>query len=644
MVTLYERMAVIHKRNSTIMNPKIRLSSIFIAGMLLWQVSVFGQSIGKEINENISKTESYLSQNPTKAKEDLLTLLQKNPLAADTSKVFIYLKLAKAYGMLNQLDSGIWAADHCIELLTADSRIEKAMALKAKAGLHRMKGEFQQSETAIKASLRLNDSIWKDRDLKANLLCEYANLHIDQNKYYRGTEMFLEALEIANHPKNKDPNAANTRFRIEVNLAEAYSSSGNHDLAIAMFQKVLPKLLARKDYYKYILSGCHMAETLIKTNQFGQADSLTQKLLEMAIYIRNDELKSYCIYFMGLSCSQQKKYREAILLYRQAFALMEKNESSIILVCAIPYLTTLKNTDDRTEAMKVIKSKAVQAALGSANKLARLNFKKVSEHFIWNTLSTAQLHAYHLEIQQLSDSVTGESQKELTLELQTKYQYEIEKKLAKALARENDLLRKSEGLKQNQIYLIGFVAFLLIASIFLLTIRYRQKALLQAKQLQLQQKEVELQKQQTDRMVQERNYRDQLMEQQKLVMMQTLADSEELKEKMNQLVEEHGRERRQELMEQFEKAKEDKLGLDKLLLQFNSIYPGFFSNLNHAYPKLSQSDLQFCILYRMNISTKDIASLLHVEPRSIYAKKYRIMEKMELGKEDDFNKIIFKIS
>jgi DNA-binding CsgD family transcriptional regulator len=43
----------------------------------------------------------------------------------------------------------------------------------------------------------------------------------------------------------------------------------------------------------------------------------------------------------------------------------------------------------------------------------------------------------------------------------------------------------------------------------------------------------------------------------------------------------------------------------------------------------------------MNLSTKEISALLHVEPRSIYTKKYRIMEKMGLGKEDDFDLIVF---
>ena len=172
-------------------------------------------------------------------------------------------------------------------------------------------------------------------------------------------------------------------------------------------------------------------------------------------------------------------------------------------------------------------------------------------------------------------------------------------------------------------------------------LRIRQRSKIQANELDMQRKETEIQKQQTEFALQEKNYRDQLLEQQKIVLTQTLADSEELKIKLNQIVEEQEQGRRQELLEQFEKSKEDKMGLEKLLVQFNNIHPAFISELHGRYPKLSQSDLQFCILYRMNISTKDIASLLHIEPRSIYAKKYRIMEKMGLGKENDFDSVIF---
>ena len=621
------------------MKPKISFSLVTFIGLILFQSVVFAQSSDKEINNNINKIESYLFQNPTQGKTDFLLLLQKYPSAPDSTKGYIYLKLATAFGMINQLDSGLWAANHSIDFFK--NQMEKANALKIKAILYRIKGEYLPAEAALKEALSLNDSIWKNQPLKATLLQEYASLNNDQNKFFSATQLYLKALETIDAPGYKDPNFIFNRLKIQVNLAEAYSQSGNHDFAIRLFHEVLPKLDSIKDYDGYVRAGYHLAESYIKTNQCALAEKLANKLLPMTDSLKNEELKSYIMLIQGMSRAHQQKYGEAIPYYRQGFELMEKNQSAFILDCAIPYLTALKYTNGREEAHKIINNALVQTALTSAMKSTLLNFKKNAINFIWNELSPTQLNAYYEDILKLSDTVNSESQKQQALELQAKYQFEKQEKNAKGLTRENELLRKSEDYKRKQIYLIILIASLLITTILLLTLRIRQRSLIQAQELEVKKKEVEIHMQQTKWAVKENNYRDQLLEQQKILLTQTLTDSEDLKIKMNQMVEEQGLERRKEMLEQFEKTKEEMIGIDKLLVQLNNIHPSFNSSLLKSYPKLSQSDLQFCILYRMNISTKDIASLLHIEPRSIYAKKYRIMEKMELGKEDDFDKIIF---
>lgn len=624
------------------MNPKISFSFVSIIALILFQVIAFAQPSAKEINNNIDKIESYLFQNPTQGKADLLLLLEKNPSVPDSIKGHIYLKLATAFGMLNQLDSGLWAANHSIDFFNHE--MGKVSALKINAILYRIKGEYQLAEAALKEGLSLNDSIWKNQPLKATLLQEYASLNNDQNKFYSATQLYLKALETVNAPDYKDPDLTNNRLTIQVNLAEAYSQSGNHDFAIRLFNEVFPKLDSIQDYDLYIRSGYRLADSYIKTNQCASAEKLANKLLAMTEALKNAELKSYIILILGMSRSHQEKYGEAIPYYRQSFELMEKNQSAFILECAIPYLTALKNTNGYEEAHKIFNSPSVQTALTSAMKSSLLNFKKVAVNFIWNEMSPTQLHAYYQDILKLSDTVNIEGQKQQALELQAKYQFEEQEKNTKSLIRENELLRSREDYKRKQIYLVIIIASLLIITFLLSALRIRQRSLIQAKELEVKKKEVEIHKQQTEWAVQEKNYRGQLLEQQKIVLTQTLADSEKLKEKMNQLVEEQAIERRKELLEQFETTKDEKPGVNNLLMLFNNINPTFNSELIKLHPKLSQSDLQFCSLYRMNISTKDIAALLQIEPRSIYTKKYRIMEKMGLGQEDDFDKVFFNES
>jgi DNA-binding CsgD family transcriptional regulator len=408
-----------------------------------------------------------------------------------------------------------------------------------------------------------------------------------------------------------------------------------------LFDEILPKLDSLKDFDGYIRSGYQMVESYIETNQYALADKMANKLLPMAEGLKNEELKSYIMLILGTSRSHQQKFGEAIPYYRKSFEIMEKNQSAFILDCAIPYLNALKNTNGNDEGRRIINNQLVQTALASAMKSTLLNFKKVAVHFIWNDLTSTQLQSYYQDILKLTDTVNTENQKQQALEIQAKYQFEEQEKNTKALTIENTFLRKSEDYKRKQIYLIIIIASLLTTTILLLMIRIRHRSIIQAKELEVKKNEIEIHKQQSEMALQEKNYREQLLEQQKSLLTQTLADSEELKIKLNQLVEEQAIDRRKELLEQFVKIKDEKLGLDKLMVQFNNVHPSFNSGILKSYPKLSHSDLQFCILYRMSMSTKDVASLLQIEPRSIYAKKYRIMEKMGLGKEDDFDKIIF---
>ena len=81
--------------------------------------------------------------------------------------------------------------------------------------------------------------------------------------------------------------------------------------------------------------------------------------------------------------------------------------------------------------------------------------------------------------------------------------------------------------------------------------------------------------------------------------------------------------------------------MESLLSQFNAVYPTFAASLVKRYSELTQADVQFCTLYRMNLTTKEISVLLNIEPRSVYIKKYRVVEKMGLSETEQFEQVLF---
>lgn len=66
----------------------------------------------------------------------------------------------------------------------------------------------------------------------------------------------------------------------------------------------------------------------------------------------------------------------------------------------------------------------------------------------------------------------------------------------------------------------------------------------------------------------------------------------------------------------------------------------FMLRLQQAHPELSSSELRFACLLRSNISTKEIAAVMNIAVRSVELKKYRLKQKLSLGKDDSLTNYI----
>ena len=88
----------------------------------------------------------------------------------------------------------------------------------------------------------------------------------------------------------------------------------------------------------------------------------------------------------------------------------------------------------------------------------------------------------------------------------------------------------------------------------------------------------------------------------------------------------------------------DNLNLDKdweqFKLHFDEVHPDFFEELKKRYPSLTETDLKHCAYMRIGFSTKEIARLLNVTPRSVQVSRYRMKKKMNLPEEVDLREVI----
>lgn len=72
---------------------------------------------------------------------------------------------------------------------------------------------------------------------------------------------------------------------------------------------------------------------------------------------------------------------------------------------------------------------------------------------------------------------------------------------------------------------------------------------------------------------------------------------------------------------------------------FNNAHHHFMEQLRQRYADITTGDLRLCCLLRMNLSTKEIASLLNVSIRAIEIRRYRLRKRLSL--ESDTNLVDF---
>jgi len=75
---------------------------------------------------------------------------------------------------------------------------------------------------------------------------------------------------------------------------------------------------------------------------------------------------------------------------------------------------------------------------------------------------------------------------------------------------------------------------------------------------------------------------------------------------------------------------------------FDLIHENFFRNLHERYPGITVHDLKLCAFIRLNLSTKEIASLLNVTVRGVEAARYRLRKKFALPPEKNLTEYLIE--
>lgn len=73
------------------------------------------------------------------------------------------------------------------------------------------------------------------------------------------------------------------------------------------------------------------------------------------------------------------------------------------------------------------------------------------------------------------------------------------------------------------------------------------------------------------------------------------------------------------------------------LIKFEQKHHNFFKTLKESYPQLTNNDLRLCACLKLNMDTKDIASLMNLSVRAVENNRYRLRKKLDLKPTQNLN-------
>jgi DNA-binding CsgD family transcriptional regulator len=70
---------------------------------------------------------------------------------------------------------------------------------------------------------------------------------------------------------------------------------------------------------------------------------------------------------------------------------------------------------------------------------------------------------------------------------------------------------------------------------------------------------------------------------------------------------------------------------------FEEVHESFFNQIKEIHPDLSPRELHLCAYIRMNLSTKEIATLLNISHRGVEIGRYRLRKKLKLSRDNNLS-------
>jgi len=448
--------------------------------------------------------------------------------------------------------------------------------------IHYFKGNYKIATIAAMKQLKIVGK--NDKSDKASALYLLASIAYSQSEYKKAIQYNLEAAEIY---KKLDDKAFELQSLSDIGLN--YNALENYPKAIEYLEKSLPIAEELKDLWfkQGILSSLGVA--YVEQDKIDEGIKLIEESLAIAKTLGTEDKIMTGYNLLGYSYNKRKNYKRAISYLDKVITEIDTSNNKFTLGNAYFY---------RSEAYEGIKN----------YKFALQDFKKFKT---------------------LKDTVYNANKSQQIEELNTIY--ETEKKEQQIALKEKEIVVLEQEAKisnQQKLLLGGGLGLSLIALGFGFY-GFRQKI-----------KRNRLEKEKVDT---ELAFKKKELTTHALHLAKKNEVLESVKLKAKALKEKEGTTGYQELIKTINFDQQDDKNWESFTQYFEQVHKDFAKNVKNRYPEVTKNELRFMALLKMNMSSKEIATILNISPDGIKKARQRLRKKMGLTPDDSLENTVLAI-
>lgn len=594
------------------------------------------QAQNPEIDRLNKKIESHV-RNPDSTKFYLFQLLKFSSELHDTIIGKSYSTIGIQYNKLAVPDSAEFYMEKALDY-TEDYPLQHAkmylnLAINYRIG-SQYKESLQASENAIEQFKKAGNQEGVGR--------AYGEMASNYN-YMKNSEKALEYLKKAIAILKKSGSERELSI-VRQKLANLYYNNSNFAFARDIYEEILPVFAKEKgtNYYVTLLS---YADCLLQLEEnYKEAEEALAEAENAFKEMNQKEYMWIAVSNLAQVYVAMGKSQQAQEAFQRAYDGMYQISSPRFLETSVRYLDFLNSKKQYSKAQKVIDR--VKASTNSTrmkmNADNEIDFLKQAV-FIYgqNGMVENSLQAFE-RLDFLKDSLNTALNHAKSLELQEAYQNDLQRERNLVLKKNNELLIENNNKKDN-ILLLGFLSFILLLAIGLVLYRtYRNK-------LKLQQ-ELVASLENSKKVLEEKNTlegelrleRERVLENKEKELVQVSMEMSNLQNKIIELIDTRDN---PESSTALAKELKNLLGQNNYWKYFKGkfieVHPVFALQLAEMFPNLSENDVAFCCMLKLQLSEKEIAALMGISTDQVEVKKTTLRRKIGMG--DDilgFEKLI----